>query len=59
MFPDTWQTLEKEATMTKLLPRNTSVAWALAALALMTGWYASPALAADRVVLCEHFTATW
>jgi hypothetical protein len=45
--------------MTKLLPRKTSVAWALAALALMTGWYASPALAADRVVLCEHFTATW
>ena len=47
------------ATMTKLLSRKTSVAWALTALALTTVWCGAPALAAERVVLCEEFTATW
>jgi hypothetical protein len=41
--------------MTKLLPRKTGVAWALAALALTTAWYASPVLAADRMVIGELF----
>jgi hypothetical protein len=47
------------AAMTKLLFHKTSVAWALTTLALTTVWGAGPALAADRVVLCEEFTATW
>jgi len=41
--------------MTKLLPRKTSVAWALMALALTTAWCAGPALAAERVVIGELF----
>jgi len=45
--------------MTKLLSHKTSVAWALTALALTTVWCGAPALAAERVVLCENFTATW
>jgi hypothetical protein len=51
--------LGEDATMTKLLSRKTSVAWALTALALTTVWCGAPALAAERVVLCEEFTATW
>ena len=44
--------------MTKLLSHKTSVAGALAALALTMTWCAGPALAADRVVLGEEFTRT-
>jgi len=43
------------ATMTKLLSHKTSVAWALAALALTMTWCAGPALAAERVVIGELF----
>jgi uncharacterized protein YdgA (DUF945 family) len=41
--------------MTRLLSHKTSVAWALAALALTTTWCTGPALAADRVVIGELF----
>jgi len=31
----------------------------VATCALVAGWPAAPAVAADRVVLAENFTATW
>lgn len=33
--------------------------WITAGLVLLTGFGSPSALAADRLVLCEEFTATW
>ena len=45
--------------MNRDLFRKAGSAGLLAALVLMAVGSAVPATAADRVVLCEEFTATW
>jgi hypothetical protein len=51
--------LGQEASMSECLFRARSVAGALTVLVLTIVWCTSPTPAAERVVLCEEFTATW